>query len=87
VAVVELYDQLRSGRPGEPKLVFFFERAPLFDEAPAVLLDKIEQVIRLTVPRRSGSTLVSRTRGYPEAVLGQLGNRVQHALRALRRRI
>jgi hypothetical protein len=81
----ELYEQLpEAGDQEKPKLVFFFDEAHLlFDEAPAVLLDKIEQVIRLIRSKAVGVYFVSQNPAdIPDAVLGQLGNRVQHALRA-----
>ncbi|VGF78194.1 helicase HerA-like domain-containing protein [Klebsiella pneumoniae] len=67
-----------------PKLVFFFDEAHLlFNDAPQVLLDKIEQVIRLIRSKGVGVYFVSQNPAdIPDAVLGQLGNRVQHALRA-----
>lgn len=81
----ELYEQLpEAGDLEKPKLVFFFDEAHLlFDDAPAVLLDKIEQVIRLIRSKGVGVWFVSQNPAdIPDAVLGQLGNRVQHALRA-----
>jgi len=81
----ELYEQLpEAGDLEKPKLVFFFDEAHLlFDDAPAVLLDKIEQVIRLIRSKGVGVWFVSQNPSdVPDAVLGQLGNRVQHALRA-----
>lgn len=73
-----------SRRPRKPKLVFFFDEAHLlFNDAPQVLLDKIEQVIRLIRSKGVGVYFVSQNPSdIPDAVLGQLGNRVQHALRA-----
>ena len=67
-----------------PKLVFFFDEAHLlFNDAPQVLLDKIEQVIRLIRSKGVGVWFVSQNPSdIPDNVLGQLGNRVQHALRA-----
>jgi DNA helicase HerA-like ATPase len=64
--------------------VFFFDEAHLlFNDAPQVLLDKIEQVIRLIRSKGVGVYFVSQNPAdIPDAVLGQLGNRVQHALRA-----
>jgi DNA helicase HerA-like ATPase len=72
------------GDPEKPKLVFFFDEAHLlFDEAPKALLDKIEQVVRLIRSKGVGVYFVTQNPlDIPEAVLGQLGNRVQHALRA-----
>ena len=81
----ELYEQLpEAGDLEKPKLVFFFDEAHLlFDDAPAVLLDKIEQVIRLIRSKGVGVWFVSQNPSdVPDAVLGQLGNRVQHALLA-----
>jgi len=81
----ELYEQLpEAGDLDKPKLVFFFDEAHLlFSDAPQVLLDKIEQVIRLIRSKGVGVYFVSQNPSdIPDAVLGQLGNRVQHALRA-----
>ena len=81
----ELYEQLpEAGDLDKPKLVFFFDEAHLlFNDAPQVLLDKIEQVIRLIRSKGVGVYFVSQNPSdIPDAVLGQLGNRVQHALRA-----
>ncbi|EMN1410022.1 DUF853 domain-containing protein [Enterobacter cloacae] len=81
----ELYEQLpEAGDLEKPKLVFFFDEAHLlFNEAPQVLLDKIEQVIRLIRSKGVGVWFVSQNPSdIPDNVLGQLGNRVQHALRA-----
>ncbi|WP_058912616.1 helicase HerA-like C-terminal domain-containing protein [Entomohabitans teleogrylli] len=81
----ELYEQLpEAGDPDKPKLVFFFDEAHLlFNDAPQVLLDKIEQVIRLIRSKGVGVWFVSQNPSdIPDNVLGQLGNRVQHALRA-----
>ncbi len=72
------------GDPEKPVLVFFFDEAHLlFNDAPKVLLDKIEQVIRLVRSKGVGVYLVTQNPlDVPDTVLGQLGNRVQHALRA-----
>ncbi|MBV8835444.1 MAG: DUF853 domain-containing protein [Alphaproteobacteria bacterium] len=72
------------GDPDKPKLVFFFDEAHLlFNEAPKALLDKIEQVVRLIRSKGIGVYLVSQNPlDVPDKVLAQLGNRVQHALRA-----
>src|SRR6185369_5343434 len=72
------------GDPEKPKLVFFFDEAHLlFQEAPPALLQKIEQVVRLIRSKGVGIYFVTQNPlDIPEAVLGQLGNRVQHALRA-----
>ncbi|ALR75217.1 helicase HerA-like C-terminal domain-containing protein [[Enterobacter] lignolyticus] len=81
----DLYEQLpEAGDLEKPKLVFFFDEAHLlFSDAPQVLLDKIEQVIRLIRSKGVGVYFVSQNPSdIPDNVLGQLGNRVQHALRA-----
>jgi DNA helicase HerA-like ATPase len=81
----ELYEQLpEAGDLEKPKLVFFFDEAHLlFSDAPDVLLDKVEQVIRLIRSKGVGVYFVSQNPSdVPDKVLGQLGNRVQHALRA-----
>ncbi|HAX3197388.1 TPA: DUF853 family protein, partial [Escherichia albertii] len=81
----ELYEQLpEAGDLEKPKLVFFFDEAHLlFNDAPQVLLDKIEQVIRLIRSKGVGVWFISQNPSdIPDNVLGQLGNRVQHALRA-----
>src|SRR3990172_10850620 len=81
----ELFEQLPEvGDLEKPKLVFFFDEAHLlFSDAPKALLDKIEQVVRLIRSKRVGVYFVSQNPlDIPESVLGQLGNRVQHALRA-----
>lgn len=81
----ELYEQLpEAGDLDKPKIVFFFDEAHLlFSDAPQVLLDKIEQVIRLIRSKGVGVYFVSQNPSdIPDNVLGQLGNRVQHALRA-----
>ena len=83
--LAELFEQLPEvGDPDKPKLVFFFDEAHLlFDEAPKALLDKIEQVVRLIRSKGVGVFFVTQNPlDIPESVLGQLGNRVQHALRA-----
>jgi len=68
----------------KPKMVFFFDEAHLlFNDAPKVLLDKIEQVVRLIRSKGVGVYFVTQNPlDIPDVVLGQLGNRVQHALRA-----
>ncbi len=70
--------------PPKPNLVFFFDEAhPLFEDAPKVLLEKIEQVVRLIRSKGVGIYFVTQNPlDIPETVLGQLGNRVQHALQA-----
>ena len=81
----ELYEHLpEAGDLDQPKLVFFFDEAHLlFTDAPAVLLEKIEQVMRLIRSKGVGVWFVTQNPGdIPDRVLGQLGNRVQHALRA-----
>lgn len=72
------------GDPDKPKLVFFFDEAHLlFSDAPKALLEKIEQVVRLIRSKGIGVYFISQTPAdIPDSVLGQLGNRVQHALRA-----
>jgi DNA helicase HerA-like ATPase len=81
----ELFEQLpEAGDLDKPKLVFFFDEAHLlFNEAPKALLEKIEQVVRLIRSKGVGIYFVTQNPlDVPEVVLGQLGNRVQHALRA-----
>ncbi len=81
----ELYEQLPEvGDLDQPKLVFFFDEAHLlFDDAPKALLDKIEQVVRLIRSKGVGVFFISQNPlDVPDVVLGQLGNRVQHGLRA-----
>ena len=81
----ELFSTLPEvGDPEKPKLVFFFDEAHLlFDEAPKALLDKVEQVVRLVRSKGVGVYFISQNPiDIPEGVAGQLGNRVQHALRA-----
>jgi DNA helicase HerA-like ATPase len=81
----ELFEHLPEiGDPEKPKLVFFFDEAHLlFDEAPKALLEKIEQMVRLIRSKGVGVYFVTQNPlDLPESVLGQLGNRVQHALRA-----
>ena len=81
----ELFEHLPEiGDAEKPKLVFFFDEAHLlFNEAPKALLDKIEQVVRLIRSKGVGVYFVTQNPlDIPESVLGQLGNRVQHALRA-----
>jgi DNA helicase HerA-like ATPase len=83
--LAELFEQLPEvGDPEKPKLVFFFDEAHLlFDEAPKALLEKIEHVVRLIRSKGVGVYFVTQNPlDIPESVLGQLGNRVQHALRA-----
>src|SRR5687768_12331290 len=83
--LAELFEQLPEvGDPEKPKLVFFFDEAHLlFDEAPKALLEKVEQVVRLIRSKGVGVFFVTQNPlDVPESVLGQLGNRVQHALRA-----
>ncbi|MBV7393348.1 helicase HerA-like domain-containing protein [Mameliella sediminis] len=81
----ELFEALPEvGDPEKPRLVFFFDEAHLlFDDAPKALIDKVEQVARLIRSKGVGVYFVSQSPDdIPEDVLGQLGNRVQHALRA-----
>lgn len=81
----ELFEELPEvGNPDKPKLVFFFDEAHLlFDGAPKVLVDKVEQVARLIRSKGVGVYFVTQNPAdIPDDVLGQLGNRVQHALRA-----
>ncbi len=81
----ELFEMLPEvGDPDKPKMVFFFDEAHLlFNEAPKALLEKIEQVVRLIRSKGVGVYFISQNPiDIPETVAGQLGNRVQHALRA-----
>jgi DNA helicase HerA-like ATPase len=81
----ELFESLPEvGDPEKPKLVFFFDEAHLlFTDCPEALQDKIEQVIRLIRSKGVGVYFISQNPlDVPDVVLGQLGNRVQHALRA-----
>ena len=81
----ELFEQLPEiGDPDKPKLVFFFDEAHLlFNEAPKALVDRIELVVRLVRSKGVGVYFVTQNPlDIPDNVLGQLGNRVQHALRA-----
>jgi DNA helicase HerA-like ATPase len=83
--LAELFENLPEvGDPAKPKLVFFFDEAHLlFDELPKVLEDKIEQVVRLIRSKGVGVYLITQNPlDVPETILGQMGNRVQHALRA-----
>ena len=83
--LAELFEQLPEvGDLDKPKLVFFFDEAHLlFNDAPKALLDKIEQVARLIRSKGVGIYFISQNPlDVPETILGQLGNRVQHALRA-----
>ena len=81
----ELFEELpEAGDPPKPKLVFFFDEAHLlFNDAPKALMDKIEQVVRLIRSKGVGVYFVTQNPiDVPDKVLAQLGNRVQHALRA-----
>jgi len=81
----ELFEQLPEvGDPDKPKLVFFFDEAHLlFDQAPKILVDRVEQVVRLIRSKGVGVYFITQNPlDVPETVLAQLGNRVQHALRA-----
>jgi hypothetical protein len=83
--LAELYERLPEvGDLQKPKMVFFFDEAHLlFDDAPDALVEKIEQVVRLIRSKGVGVYFVTQNPlDVPETVLGQLGNRVQHALRA-----
>jgi DNA helicase HerA-like ATPase len=83
--LAELFEALPEvGDLEKPKLVFFFDEAHLlFDEAPKALIEKVEQVVRLIRSKGVGVYFVTQNPlDIPESVLGQLGNRVQHALRA-----
>ena len=83
--LAELFEKLPEvGDVDKPKLVFFFDEAHLlFNDAPTALLEKIEQVVRLIRSKGVGVYFVTQNPlDIPETVLGQLGNRVQHALRA-----
>jgi DNA helicase HerA-like ATPase len=83
--LAELFENLPEvGDPEKPQLVFFFDEAHLlFSEAPKALLEKVEQVVRLIRSKGVGVYFVTQNPlDIPESVLGQLGNRVQHALRA-----
>lgn len=83
--MAELFENLPEvGDPEKPKFVLFFDEAHLlFDGAPKVLVDKIEQVVRLIRSKGVGVYFVTQNPlDLPDSVLGQLGNRIQHALRA-----
>ncbi len=83
--LAELFERLPEvGDLDRPRLVFFFDEAHLlFNDAPAALLEKIEQVVRLIRSKGVGVYFVTQNPAdIPETVLGQMGNRVQHALRA-----
>ncbi|MEF2546515.1 helicase HerA-like C-terminal domain-containing protein [Aurantimonas sp. E1-2-R+4] len=81
----ELFEELPEiGDPEKPKLVFFFDEAHLlFDDAPKILVDRVEQVVKLIRSKGVGVYFVTQNPlDVPDGVLAQLGNRVQHALRA-----
>jgi len=81
----ELFEELPEvGDPDKPKLVFFFDEAHLlFNDAPKVLIERIEQVVRLIRSKGVGVYFVTQNPlDVPETVLAQMGNRIQHALRA-----
>ncbi|MEM9841489.1 MAG: helicase HerA-like domain-containing protein [Pseudomonadota bacterium] len=81
----QLFEELPEvGDPDKPKMVFFFDEAHLlFNDAPRALLEKIEQVVRLIRSKGIGVFFVTQNpRDLPDSVLAQLGNRIQHALRA-----
>src|SRR4029453_7719081 len=83
--LTELFEKLPEiGDPEKPKMIFFFDEAHLlFDEAPSVLLTKIEQVVRLIRSKGVGVYFITQSPAdVPDSVLAQLSNRVQHALRA-----
>ena len=83
--LAELFESLPEvGDPDKPKLVFFFDEAHLlFDDAPDALEDKVEQVVRLIRSKGVGVYFVTQNPiDIPEKIAGQLGNRIQHALRA-----
>ena len=83
--LAELFEQLpEAGDLDQPRLVFFFDEAHLlFTDAPQALTDKVEQVVRLIRSKGVGVYFVTQNPlDVPEKILGQLGNRVQHALRA-----
>ncbi len=83
--LAELFEQLPEvGDPDKPRLVLFFDEAHLiFDDAPDALLDKIEQVVRLIRSKGVGVYFITQNPlDIPDTVLAQLGNRIQHALRA-----
>ena len=83
--LTELYERLPEvGDPDKPKLVFFFDEAHLFfADLPPVVGDKVKQIVRLIRSKGVGVYFVTQNPiDVPEDVLGQLGNRVQHALRA-----
>ena len=81
----EIYDMLpEAGDLEKPKLAFFFDEAHLlFDDAPKALIDKVEQVVRLIRSKGVSVWFITQNPSdIPDSVLGQIGNRVQHALRA-----
>ncbi len=81
----ELFEELPEvGNPDKPKLVFFFDEAHLlFEDAPKALVDKVEQVARLIRSKGVGVYFITQNPAdVPDDILGQLGNRIQHALRA-----
>src|SRR6185436_16135131 len=83
--LAELFEQLpETGDPDKPKLVFFFDEAHLlFNDAPPALVERIELVVRLVRSKGVGVWFVTQNPlDLPDTVLAQLGNRVQHALRA-----
>ncbi len=83
--LAELFEELpEAGDSDRPKLVFFFDEAHLlFNDAPKALLEKVEQVVRLIRSKGVGVFFITQNPAdVPDTVLGQLGNRIQHALRA-----
>jgi len=80
-----LYENLPEvGDPEKPKLVFFFDEAHLlFNDMPQILLEKVEQIVRLIRSKGVGVYFITQNPAdIPDRILGQLGNRIQHALRA-----
>lgn len=83
--LAELFEELpEAGDSDRPKLVFFFDEAHLlFDDAPKALIQKVEQVVRLIRSKGVGVFFITQNPAdVPDTILGQMGNRVQHALRA-----
>ncbi len=83
--LAELFEELpEAGDSTKPKFVFFFDEAHLlFDDAPKALMEKVEQVVRLIRSKGVGIFFITQNPAdVPDNVLGQLGNRIQHALRA-----
>jgi uncharacterized protein len=81
----ELFEELDEvGDPDKPRIAFFFDEAHLlFKDTPKILIEKVEQVVRLIRSKGVGVYFITQSPlDVPESVLGQLGNRIQHALRA-----